>query len=312
MNDNLLANKEIKSVYVSGPMTGYDMHNFPLFDATAAELRGNFYKCTTRGCDCYVSEKKFFVAKDKYNAEKKTYLKKRKDEDKSFEPFRNFTLCSEHPEGKMRKSPRKLKVVNPAELDEESKRIMKMEEIAGKPVIASGNKEWAALLKRDQKLVADVDAIVVLPNWQKSRGAKEEVRAAVGVNTPVYEVDTLKLLPTNQLPYYEAEGSILHEAIRITEGERGDAFVHPLKEYAEVAKLWSTIDEQKVTPENVALKKLLSNVVKLILAPSRKHAVDIAGYIRCIEMIAEELGGWHRLNFREGETELPEEVVDDH
>lgn len=65
-------------------------------------------------------------------------------------------------------------VVSPVELDEAEGFNEK-----GGPVI-SGSSEWAAFLARDVKIVAepDIDAVVVLPEWESSRGAVLEVHVA--------------------------------------------------------------------------------------------------------------------------------------
>lgn len=70
-----------------------------------------------------------------------------------------------------------LDVVSPAELDDASTRATALASPDGAPGSGSANGEtWGDFLARDVKLIADsLDAIVVLPDWHKSRGARLEV-----------------------------------------------------------------------------------------------------------------------------------------
>jgi hypothetical protein len=65
-------------------------------------------------------------------------------------------------------------VVSPAELDDEVDSAMARASVDGH--IGSVAKTWGDFLARDVKLLADdgITAIVVLPGWEKSRGARLE------------------------------------------------------------------------------------------------------------------------------------------
>jgi hypothetical protein len=103
-------------IYVSGPMTGVEHFNYPLFAKVSAGLRALGHE-----------------------------------------------------------------VLNPAELDD--------------PDAPPGTYSWEWYLKRDLKAMLDYDAVVLLPNWRKSRGARLECSVAEQLNMPTYEVDvnTLEL-----------------------------------------------------------------------------------------------------------------------
>jgi len=293
---SIFANKSIRSIYIAGPMTNIDQHNFPLFDSSAAILRGDFYECSHPDCLFTISEDEFLVAKESYDAEKSAFLKEHRGDGKK---FKLFTLCPYHPKYKMRKSKFHLEhdgVINPAELDSEQVRKKKLKEKSGKPVLESGGPLWSQLIRRDQELVARVDAIVVLPNWQKSRGAKEEVREAVGGGTLIYEMDTLMLLPVDQHPRLSPGGNVLDEALWVTEGNRGDNFTHPARSYGEVAEMWKARGLGRWSPEAVAYALLIRADEELASGPTRDSAVKIIGLYRCIEQIAEVSGGWERLS----------------
>ena len=77
--------------------------------------------------------------------------------------------------------------VNPAEMDSEETRALALASPDGDGGGWKGVESWGDFLARDVKLVADqVDGIVVLPGWEKSRGARLEAFVALTVQKPVY------------------------------------------------------------------------------------------------------------------------------
>lgn len=100
-------------------------------------------------------------------------------------------------------------VINPAELDDPATRAAALASPDGAPGSGSANGEtWGMFLARDVLLIADgdkrgkIDAIVVLPGWQKSRGARLETfvgRMLCG--KPVYRWDgyAQQLVPVRML-----------------------------------------------------------------------------------------------------------------
>jgi hypothetical protein len=72
-------------------------------------------------------------------------------------------------------------IISPAELDDEQTAADALKSAAGDPV--DQKPSWGDFLARDVKIVADeVKAIIFLPGWEKSRGAKLE--AFTGLLTP--------------------------------------------------------------------------------------------------------------------------------
>lgn len=68
-------------------------------------------------------------------------------------------------------------VVSPAEMDDPDTRAAAMASPDGAPGTGSSNGEtWGDFLARDVKLIADggIEGIVVLPGWERSRGARLE------------------------------------------------------------------------------------------------------------------------------------------
>ena len=77
-------------------------------------------------------------------------------------------------------------VVSPAELDDPEDRAMARNSVDGH--ISSVTKTWGDFLARDVKLLADdgIEGVVVLPDWQKSRGARLETYVAHALcNLPI-------------------------------------------------------------------------------------------------------------------------------
>lgn len=84
-------------------------------------------------------------------------------------------------------------VVSPAELDDEQARAAAMASPDGDPVGYYGTvkETWGDLLARDVKLIADdgIQAVFVLPGWNRSKGARLETFVAHLVGLTVYDMD---------------------------------------------------------------------------------------------------------------------------
>lgn len=92
-------------------------------------------------------------------------------------------------------------VVSPAEMDDEETRATAMASPDGSPGSGSSKGEtWGDFLARDVKLVADqVDGIVVLPGWHKSRGARLETFVAFLCGKPIVYYGSLRSVSKKQL-----------------------------------------------------------------------------------------------------------------
>jgi hypothetical protein len=74
-------------------------------------------------------------------------------------------------------------VTSPAELDSREIRERSLQDPTG--TVFSGS--WGEFLARDVKLIADeLNAVVVLPGWERSRGANLEVYVALTLGYPLF------------------------------------------------------------------------------------------------------------------------------
>lgn len=164
--------------------------------------------------------------------------------------------------------------------------------------IPPGSEQWSAFLARDVIVVAsaDVDAIVVLEGWEKSRGAALEVHVARELGKPIYRLDVYlfrgerdwSLEPVKAPSKYQppADENVLEEAGRIVGGDRGDDYGHPGDDFARTAGAWSALFGWDVTPGQVALAMVVVKLSRLQETPDKRDSiVDIAGYARTYEMV---------------------------
>lgn len=99
---------------------------------------------------------------------------------------------------------RGFEVVSPAELDDPETRAAALASPDGAPGSGMASDEtWGDFLARDVKLIADggVEAIVVLPGWEGSRGARLETFIANALcGAPVYHYGrALQVVPAFEL-----------------------------------------------------------------------------------------------------------------
>lgn len=100
-------------------------------------------------------------------------------------------------------------VISPAELDDPVDRAAALASPDGSALdYGKGvKKTWGEFLARDVRLIADdgIEAIVVLPGWEKSRGARLETFVANRLcDLPVYRLDGFTLHPVSDIEMFRA------------------------------------------------------------------------------------------------------------
>jgi len=95
-------------------------------------------------------------------------------------------------------------VISPAEMDDPETAAAALRSEDGAPGSGSANGEtWGDFLARDVKLLADdgIQGIVVLPNWDRSRGARLETFVANALcGIPIFTLGEFGLVP---VPYID-------------------------------------------------------------------------------------------------------------
>lgn len=130
--------------------------------------------------------------------------------------------------------------------------------------------------------VLQSDMVVVLPDWQRSEGARLEVALAKAIGIPVRNYPDLSLVDE------ALDETVLQEAQRIVYGKRQQDYGHPRTDFTRTAKIWGAILGADVTPEEVALCMVGLKVSRLVNTPHHHDSiVDIAGYAGTYELLGE-------------------------
>lgn len=84
--------------------------------------------------------------------------------------------------------------------------------------------------------------------------------------------------------------NILHEADRLTSGDRQKAYGHPLHDYQRTAKLWSAILGVEVSALQAQLCMCAVKISRLCNSPDHIDSLtDLAGYARTYQMSLERM-----------------------
>jgi hypothetical protein len=138
-------------------------------------------------------------------------------------------------------------------------------------------------LRLDVILLAQCDAIAMLPGWRRSRGALLEWAIARELRLDVYDAETMMLF---------ASETVLDTALRITDGSRQADYGHPRDDFARTATMWTGIlagrlrDGAAIAAGDIPLCMIAVKLARQAHRHKRDNLVDIAGYARTASMVA--------------------------
>lgn len=110
------------------------------------------------------------------------------------------------------------------------------------------------------------DVVVMLQGWQQSKGATAERAIALWLGLDVWD--------------YSHE-DILAEALRITNGDRQNAYGPPDQDFTRTAAMWSAIKGVEFSAREVAMFMIAMKLSRETHQCKRDNWVDIAGYAKC-------------------------------
>ena len=130
--------------------------------------------------------------------------------------------------------------------------------------------------RRDIDAVFECDELVLLPNWEKSKGAKAEIAVAQWLSKPI------RLYPS--MVKMEKE-DVCDVAKRLTSYDRQLDYGSPIEDFTKQAKMWSVILNTNVTPQQIAMCMITVKLCRLTNSPRhRDSAIDVVGYARCLDL----------------------------
>lgn len=168
--------------------------------------------------------------------------------------------------------------------------------------------------------------VLLLPGWERSRGATLEALVAAQIGTPFWTWDAVMKAPISLvLPVkvaaklhalavgishddrarasrHDAASSLptpestLAEADRLVNGPRQESYGHPLDNFTNIARLWQAyLDNQgradadfTLMAEDVALMMDLLKVAREAEHPKRDNRVDGPGYWATLDLVVQE------------------------
>ena len=147
-------------------------------------------------------------------------------------------------------------------------------------------------LSGDLQMVDRVDAVIMLPLWQSSKGAMLEFARAQARGIPIYEYPELPPADPDELP--KKPSNCLMEANKLVDGNRGKDYGHPFHDFSKTAKMITGLlldllrPGVEVPPERVPLMMVAVKMSRLVQTPTHHDSiVDGPGYFRVYEKIIE-------------------------
>jgi hypothetical protein len=154
----------------------------------------------------------------------------------------------------------------------------------------------AVYMRADIEQLLLANFVVVLPGWERSKGASLEVAVALELGLPVWDLVGHEVrAATDQATEQPGEKSVLAEAEGLVHGARNADYGHPLDDFAKTGRIWGAIlGTGDISPEKIGLCMIgvkLSRATCDLDHPrpiKRDNLVDMAGYTATVEMVEAE------------------------
>jgi len=124
---------------------------------------------------------------------------------------------------------------------------------------------------------------ITAENWRDNLAARDMDSLAEDLRETVRRY---RLIPPPEVQT-TTPPTILDEAASLTTGKRNEDYDHPYHNFKRTAAMWSEILGQEVTSYQVGLCMMAVKLARLSHSVQRDSLVDIAGYARTLEMVAE-------------------------
>jgi hypothetical protein len=155
--------------------------------------------------------------------------------------------------------------------------------------------------RNDIAALLNVDAVVVLPGWERSTGAQNETRIATMLGVPVYLLErghigtrlTIDAEFSGKAaePARNARAEILLGAEELVNGDRNAQYGDPRQDFKRTATMWSAYLGTEVAAHDVAALMALLKVSRIRWSPGKQDSwMDLAGYAACGWDCASEAG----------------------
>lgn len=148
---------------------------------------------------------------------------------------------------------------------------------------------YQVCMQEDLQMVLQSQALALLPGWEKSEGAKEEVRVASHTGKKFFLVhfddDGTVSLEAVDKPYpYEG---IADTAKRLVWGDRNQDYGPPTTDFTRTGRLWGALlDRDPIPPEMVAIMMAGLKLSRLAQTPGHLDSrVDTIGYMLTLDRV---------------------------
>lgn len=137
-----------------------------------------------------------------------------------------------------------------------------------------------------EEIVKRTQAMVVLPGWQESQGARVEVQIARSIELPVVKYEDMVHDPGDVPGLEVTDLPVELEAASHVYGERQASYGHPATDFERTGRIWGAIlGIPDVPPHLVALCMAGLKISREVNAPKRDNIVDLIGYAICAKRV---------------------------